>query len=136
MHANKNADLLPASENDLRITRFGKFLREHHLDELPQLFNVLLGDMSVIGPRPHMISDNIRFTEFVSNYHHRHKVKPGITGLAQVLGLVGPVNENDNIKERVEKDIYYVCNWSLALDIKIAFQTIFTMAGLKRADFN
>ena len=131
MLVNKEADLLPASENDERITRVGKFLRQHHLDELPQLFNVWLGDMSMIGPRPHMLSDNHRFETLVPHYHHRHKVKPGITGLAQVLGYAGPVTSIDNIRERVEKDIYYVYNWSMSLDTKIACRTLLKMAGIQ-----
>jgi len=132
MLVNKQADFLPATENDERITSVGKFLRQHHLDELPQLLNVWMGDMSMIGPRPHMISDNHRFETLVPHYHHRHKVKPGITGLAQVLGYAGPVTSVDNIRERVEKDIYYVYNWSITLDTKIACRTLLKMAGLKQ----
>ena len=131
MHVNKDANLLPASENDERVTRVGKLLRHHHLDELPQLWNVWTGDMSIIGPRPHMIADNRRFEEFIPNYHYRHKVKPGITGLAQVLGYVGPVTNASCIQGRVEKDIFYVRNWSFALDTKIACQTIFRIIGKK-----
>jgi putative colanic acid biosynthesis UDP-glucose lipid carrier transferase len=131
MQVNTEAHCLPASKNDDRITRVGRFLRRHHLDELPQLFNVWLGDMSIVGPRPHMLSDNIRFETLVPYYHHRHKVKPGITGLAQVLGYIGPVTTIENIKARVENDIYYVYNWSLSLDTKIAFRTLMKIAGWK-----
>jgi putative colanic acid biosynthesis UDP-glucose lipid carrier transferase len=134
MHVNKAANLLPGSENDTRVTRIGKFLRHHHLDELPQLFNVWMGDMSIVGPRPHMISDNQKFEELVPHYNYRHKVKPGITGLAQVLGYVGPVTNVDSIRERVGKDIYYVRYWSFALDAKIACQTIFRIIGKRQSD--
>ncbi|MBD0285041.1 MAG: sugar transferase [Flavisolibacter sp.] len=131
MVVNDEADRLQASENDRRITRVGKFLRKHYLDELPQLFNVWMGDMSIIGPRPHMISDNKKFEQLVPHYNCRHKVKPGITGLAQVLGHTGPVTDVEKMKKRVEKDIYYVYNWSFVLDTKIACRTIFKIVGLK-----
>jgi putative colanic acid biosysnthesis UDP-glucose lipid carrier transferase len=131
MYKNDEADSLAAVEDDDRITPVGKFLREHHLDELPQLLNVFLGDMAVVGPRPHMISDNNKFEQLIPYYHHRHKVKPGITGLSQVLGFVGPVSDEENIKERIENDIYYVYHWSALLDAKIACRTVFKMIGLR-----
>ena len=87
-----------AKENDARITGVGSFLRNHYLDELPQFLNVLWGDMSVIGPRPHMVSDNLKFDELIKNYNYRHKVKPGITGLAQVLGYVGAAENVQKMK--------------------------------------
>src|SRR5258705_4443522 len=89
MIVNQDADLVPAAVNDPRITRIGKFLRRNYLDEFPQFLNVLWGDMSVVGPRPHMISENLRYDELVEHYDYRNKVKPGITGLAQVMGYVG-----------------------------------------------
>lgn len=131
MVVNEEADLLPASENDKRITKTGAFLRKTHLDELPQLFNVWLGDMSIIGPRPHMLVDNKLFERMVPHYQLRHKIKPGITGLAQVSGHAGPVGDAANMKERVDKDIYYIRHWSPALDTKIALRTIFKMIGIK-----
>lgn len=131
MVVNDEADTLPAFYNDARITKAGLFLRKTHLDELPQLLNVWLGDMSIIGPRPHMIIDNKNFEGVVPLYHLRHKVKPGITGLAQISGCVGAINEVANIRERVEKDIYYIRHWSAALDTKIAFRTFFKMIGIK-----
>jgi putative colanic acid biosysnthesis UDP-glucose lipid carrier transferase len=131
MLVNSDADYLPATENDQRITRLGKFLRDHHLDELPQVFNVWIGDMSIIGPRPHMISDNLKFEVLVPSYNFRHKVKPGITGLAQVMGHVGPVADYQHLRERVEKDIYYVTNWSVLLDLKIACHTFYHIISIR-----
>lgn len=132
MVINDEADRLPAAENDCRITRIGAFLRKHHLDELPQVINVLIGDMSMIGPRPYMISDNEKYEGQIKNYSVRNKVKPGITGLAQVFDYINPVVSIENMEHRISKDVYYVCNWSLALDAKIFFRTFFKMAGLKR----
>jgi len=124
MIVNKDADILQAEENDKRITRFGKYLRKNHFDELPQLFNVLWGDISVIGPRPHMISDNLRYAECVDFYALRLRVKPGITGLAQVMGYTGPVKKNDDMKNRIRMDNYYIRHWSLKLDTIIFFTTL------------
>jgi lipopolysaccharide/colanic/teichoic acid biosynthesis glycosyltransferase len=124
MIVNSDADLMPAIKNDKRITRLGKFLRNSYFDELPQFFNVLMGDMSIIGPRPHMISDDIRYKDEIDLYPFRQKVKPGITGLSQVLGLTGPANELQKMKERVQLDIFYIRQWSVALDTKIIIRTI------------
>ena len=129
MIVNEDADILPAEKDDNRITRFGKFLRNHYLDELPQFFNVLWGDMSVIGPRPHMVSDNISYDHLVKNYANRHKAKPGITGLAQVLGYVGLVDDQQKLEARVNIDIFYVRHWSLKLDTVILSRTVKKMAG-------
>lgn len=130
MIVNDEADTLPAAKHDHRITRVGAFLRKHHLDELPQLINVLLGDMSLIGPRPYMVSDNEKYEVLIKNYPVRHKVKPGITGLAQVFDYVNPVVSIENMERRVGKDVYYVYNWSPALDLKIIIRTFFKMAGI------
>ena len=108
----------------------GRFMREHYLDELPQFFNVLMGDMSVVGPRPHMISENVKFEEQIKYYYYRHKVKPGITGLAQVTGYAGPVTDFTKIKHRVNMDIFYVRHWSFKLDMIILVKTIFRVFGL------
>lgn len=124
MFVNEEADLQQAKENDLRITRVGKFLRKNHFDELPQFFNVLWGDMSVVGPRPHMISDNLRYDECVDHYANRLSVKPGITGLAQVMGYSGPVEDIDGMKNRVSMDNFYIRHWSLKLDMIILYTTI------------
>ncbi len=124
MVVNTESDLKAATDNDERITRLGKFLRNHYLDELPQFFNVLLGDMSIIGPRPHMISDNLKYEEMIGHYDFRHKAKPGITGLAQVLGFSGPVDDIQKMKDRVQLDIFYIRHWSPGLDLKIILRTI------------
>lgn len=124
MVVNTESDLRAATDNDERITRLGKFLRNHYLDELPQFFNVLLGDMSVIGPRPHMITDNLKYEETIGFYDFRHKAKPGITGLAQVLGFSGPVDDIQKMKDRVQLDIFYIRHWSFKLDLVILFRTL------------
>jgi Undecaprenyl-phosphate glucose phosphotransferase len=114
--------------NDQRIFAFGQIMRKYSLDELPQLFNVLKGDMSLVGPRPHMRdakAAGILYFEAVPNYAARHRVKPGITGLAQISGWRGPTETVEQIEKRVAHDLYYVENWSLALDIKILAKTIF-----------
>ena len=124
MIVNHEADIKPAEENDKRITRIGKFLRNYYLDEIPQLLNVLKGDMSLIGPRPHMTSDDQRYKEEIEYYEIRRKVRPGITGLAQVLGFTGPVSDIKKMEKRVQLDIIYVRHWSIALDLKIIVRTI------------
>ena len=126
---NAHADILPAGKNDDRITSVGKFLRNHYLDELPQFFNVLWGDMSVIGPRPHMVSENMKFDGLVKNYSSRHKVKPGITGLAQVMGYVGETDDLHKIKGRVNMDIFYIRHWSIKLDLVILYRTFCKTLG-------
>ena len=125
MIVNSEADFQPATLHDPRITRVGKFLRNHYLDELPQLLNVWWGDMSLIGPRPHMIYDNQKYAELIEYYDHRHKVKPGLTGLAQVLGYVGEISNIQFMRDRVQLDLYYVRHWNLFLDLKIILHTIF-----------
>lgn len=109
--------------NDYRITRVGSFLRKTSLDELPQFLNVLIGDMSIIGPRPHMISQDKYYSEIIKKYNHRNYVKPGITGLAQVKGFRGAIDSDKDMEDRIRTDIFYVRNWSLLLDIQILYQT-------------
>ena len=119
-----NAEDEPAILNEKRVTWIGKFLRKSHLDELPQFLNVLAGDMSVVGPRPHMVSENIKFNRMVNFYDDRHFVKPGITGLAQSYGYHGPVTDLPHLNKKIGYDIFYIQNWSPAMDIKIVFRTI------------
>ncbi|WP_291087592.1 MULTISPECIES: exopolysaccharide biosynthesis polyprenyl glycosylphosphotransferase [unclassified Empedobacter] len=110
--------------NDNRITKIGKFLRKASLDELPQFFNVLNGDMSIVGPRPHMISQDIHYSEIIRKYNLRNYVKPGITGLAQVKGYRGAIDCDKDMEDRIRTDIFYVRNWSLLLDLQIIYQTV------------
>lgn len=124
MIVNKEADEKGAMKNDKRITPVGAFLRSKHLDELPQFFNVLIGDMSFIGPRPHMISENIRNGKIIKSYNTRHNVKPGITGLAQSLGYFGFTEEVEKLNERIKLDLYYINNWSVKMDFQIILKTI------------
>jgi putative colanic acid biosynthesis UDP-glucose lipid carrier transferase len=114
-----------ATRNDPRVTRIGAFLRRTSLDELPQFFNVLQGRMSIVGPRPHALTHNEYYKELVESYMQRHKVKPGITGWAQVNGYRGETDTLEKMQKRVECDLWYIDNWSLPLDIKIIFWTIF-----------
>jgi putative colanic acid biosynthesis UDP-glucose lipid carrier transferase len=130
MIVNAEADKLPASEADERITGLGRFLRNHYLDELPQFFNVIWGDMSVIGPRPHMVMEDIKYEKMLESYRIRHAVKPGITGLAQVMGLVGPTDTLQKMKDRVLLDISYINNWSCRLDFKIIYRTLLKVMKL------
>lgn len=129
MIQNDEADTLQAAADDERITRLGRFLRRHYLDELPQFFNVWVGDMSLIGPRPHMISDNNKYAELIEYYDYRHKVKPGITGLSQAMGYVGETRNLQAMRDRVQLDIFYVRHWSLPLDLKILWHTFRKIGG-------
>ncbi|MHA7871202.1 MAG: undecaprenyl-phosphate glucose phosphotransferase [Hyphococcus sp.] len=113
-----------ARENDPRITRVGRFLRRYSIDELPQLINVIRGEMSLVGPRPHALAHNHQYAQTIENYSGRHKVKPGITGWAQVNGFRGETSENELMAERVRYDLAYVDNWSLWFDFKILVLTV------------
>ena len=116
-----------ATKDDPRVTRVGWFLRRSSLDELPQFFNVLFGDMSIVGPRPHAVAHThkgLQFEEIIEGYAARHRVKPGITGWAQVNGWRGPTDTIDKLKKRVEYDLYYIENWSILFDIWIIIKTI------------
>jgi putative colanic acid biosynthesis UDP-glucose lipid carrier transferase len=123
-----DAPYQPAKEDDDRITKFGKLLRKANLDELPQLINVLKGDMSLVGPRPHAVSFEEKYKEFVDEIRLRHLVKPGITGWAQIHGLRGDIPDPElnkaHINKRIQFDIWYVENWSFSLDLKIIFITL------------
>jgi len=125
MNLNEIADLEQVSKNDPRITTVGKFIRKTSIDELPQFFNVLLGDMSVVGPRPHMVSHTEMYARRIDKFMVRHFIKPGITGLAQTNGYRGEVENDKDIIYRVKYDIFYVENWSILLDIKIIFMTLY-----------
>lgn len=129
MVVNAEADEVPAAHQDDRITKVGRFLRRTNMDELPQFINVLLGHMSVIGPRPHMIADCIRFSFVVSSYSFRHLVRPGITGLAQVNGFHGPTEDYDSIIIRYYWDAMYVRKAGWRMDIQIFLGTLYQAAG-------
>ncbi|MBX3507683.1 MAG: undecaprenyl-phosphate glucose phosphotransferase [Parvibaculum sp.] len=118
-------NVVQAMRNDPRITRVGRFLRKTSLDELPQLFNVLKGDMSLVGPRPHALAHNEYYSSVLASYAIRHKVKPGMTGWAQINGFRGETDTPEKMRQRLEHDLYYIENWSLWLDLKILFATPF-----------
>ncbi len=115
-----------------RLTSLSRHLRYHKLDELPQFLNVLKGEMSIVGPRPHCLSDDAVFTELIgAPYHLRHNVLPGITGLAQVNGYEGPVNSRHKLKGRIQLDLLYIRRWSLGLELRIMLQTVQLMLGIR-----
>lgn len=124
MTVNKIADIEQVSKNDPRITKTGRFIRKTSIDELPQFFNVFLGDMSVVGPRPHMVSHTEMYAKKIDKFMVRHFIKPGITGLAQTNGYRGEVENDEDIVNRVKYDIFYLENWSLFLDLKIVLLTV------------
>ncbi len=128
MKLNKEADYKQAEKNDPRTTNFGRFIRKYSLDEMPQFFNVLLGDMSIVGPRPHSVPMNRAFLGVVGKYNSRHKIKPGITGLAQIRGYRGEISYPYQIKARVRLDYFYIRNWSFWLDISIIGNTLKNLA--------
>lgn len=130
MRVNVDADRIQATENDPRKTKFGDFLRRSSLDELPQFFNVFLGNMSVVGPRPHMISHTEEYSALIEKYMVRHAIKPGITGWAQVNGYRGGTKHLWQMEKRVEYDVWYIRNWNIFLDLKIIFLTAFN--GLRK----
>jgi putative colanic acid biosynthesis UDP-glucose lipid carrier transferase len=127
---NPDADSLQVTRNDLRVTKFGHFLRKTNLDELPQFFNVIAGDMSIVGARPHMLKHTEEYSRIYNDYMLRHFTKPGVTGWAQINGYRGEIREPDQLKKRVEHDIWYMENWSIWLDFKIVYLTVLkTIAG-------
>ena len=123
MYKNLNTEQ-EASRNDPRVTRMGRFMRKTSIDELPQFFNVFLGDMSVVGPRPHLWSQNKAYATKIKKYMVRLYVKPGITGLAQVKGFRGEIETDEDMINRIKYDVFYIENWSFVMDIKIIFQTV------------
>ena len=123
MHVNDDADKLQATENDPRKYPFGNFMRKANIDELPQFWNVLKGDMSIVGPRPHMLAHTDQYSHLISKYMVRHFVKPGVTGWAQVTGFRGETKELWQMEGRVKRDIWYMEHWSIWLDIRIIWMT-------------
>ena len=119
------ANVIQATANDARVTKFGKFIRKTSLDELPQFLNVLQGRMSVVGPRPHAVMHNEMYRKVIKGYMIRHKVKPGITGWAQVNGFRGETKTVESMKSRIDYDLQYLKKWSLLLDFSIIIKTIF-----------
>lgn len=133
MNVNKDADKKQATANDTRITKIGRFIRKTNIDELPQFFNVFAGQMSVVGPRPHMLAHTEQYSELIEYYLTRHYVKPGITGWAQVNGLRGETDELWKMEKRVEYDKEYIENWTFIWDIKIIWMTIFDKKAFNNA---
>ena len=127
MHASADADTKQAVKGDSRVFKFGEFLRKSSIDELPQFINVFRGDMSVVGPRPHMIHHTDIYSDLIGDYMIRHLAKPGITGWAQVNGCRGETKELSEMKDRVEKDIWYIEHWSVELDVSIIFTTLWQL---------
>ena len=133
MVVNDQEDTKFADHNDNRLTKFGKFLRISALDEMPQFFNVLIGNMSVVGPRPHPVKLNEEFSDKIDKFSKRHQFKPGITGLAQVQGFRGKIHDFYDMSSRVKLDRYYFKNWTIFLDLKICLKTFF---GILRLNIN
>ncbi|RUR32223.1 undecaprenyl-phosphate glucose phosphotransferase [Vreelandella nanhaiensis] len=125
VHEENSGVVTQATQNDPRVTKLGAFLRRTSLDELPQFYNVIQGRMSIVGPRPHALAHNEYYKDLVESYMRRHKVKPGITGWAQVNGLRGETDTLDKMERRVEHDLWYIDNWSVWLDLRIIALTIF-----------
>jgi Undecaprenyl-phosphate glucose phosphotransferase len=122
-----------AKKDDPRVTRVGRWLRQWSIDEVPQLFNVIKGDMSLVGPRPHAMSHDREFERRISTYARRHNVKPGITGWAQIHGLRGETDTDEKMRLRVEHDLYYIDNWSVWLDMQIMIRTVISPASYRNA---
>lgn len=134
MTVNKDSDTLQATKNDMRVTGFGKFLRHSNIDELPQFINVWRGDMSIVGPRPHMLLHTDYYSTLINKYMVRHFVKPGITGWAQISGYRGETKELADMEKRIECDIWYLENWTFWLDLVIILKTVLNMVkGEKKA---
>ena len=122
-----------ATENDCRITRVGRLLRRWNIDELPQLINVLLGDMSLVGPRPHALAHDESWGQKIARYARRHNMRPGITGWAQVNGFRGNIKSDDDFRQRITYDLYYIDNWSIWFDIRILWLTVFSRKAYRNA---
>ena len=122
---------LQVSKNDNRLLKIGKLIRRYSIDELPQFFNVLNGDMSIVGPRPHMVEHDIYYSSIFNNFLKRHKCNPGLTGWAQVNGFRGATPNPDSMRARMEHDLWYLNNWSLFLDFYIIFKTFYAIVKYK-----
>lgn len=131
--AEDGPNIVQAKRGDSRITRIGRLLRESSIDELPQFLNVIKGEMSVVGPRPHAVAHDAAYGQIIANYAMRHHVKPGITGLAQVEGCRGETPKTEHMAKRIELDITYINNWSIMLDIKILCRTVFEVLQSRNA---
>jgi putative colanic acid biosynthesis UDP-glucose lipid carrier transferase len=127
------ATTVQAKKADPRVTRIGRFLRRSSLDELPQLFNVLLGNMSLVGPRPHAVDHNVEYSSMIRGYFARHRVKPGMTGWAQVNGLRGETDTAEKMEARIRHDVYYTENWSLGFDLHILLRTAIVLVTGRNA---
>jgi putative colanic acid biosysnthesis UDP-glucose lipid carrier transferase len=131
---NKDAHIRHVTQDDIRTTKLGRLLRKSNLDELPQFVNVLFADMSVVGPRPHMLAHTKMYSKLRDDYMKRHHIKPGITGWAQVMGYRGQVKNENQLRNRIDHDLWYKKNWTLLLDMKIVWRTaITTLMGDKNA---
>jgi putative colanic acid biosynthesis UDP-glucose lipid carrier transferase len=134
MTINNDEHIRQVTLNDSRVTRLGRLLRKTSLDELPQFVNVLLGNMSIIGPRPHMLVHTSMYSKIMNEYMIRHFLKPGISGWAQVNGYRGEIKEESQLRKRIDHDIWYMENWSIWLDLKIIWMTMYiTFKGDKNA---
>lgn len=131
MYLNNEADCKQATDDDPRITPIGKFIRRSSIDEFPQLINVLKGEMSLVGPRPHMLKHTEMYSALIPHYMERHKMRPGLTGYAQIKGYRGETHELSQMRNRVKCDLVYVNNFSLWLDIKILVITAWKIVKLK-----
>ena len=132
MRVNIDSDELQATANDPRKTKIGDFIRKASIDELPQFFNVLLGQMSVVGPRPHMLKHTEEYSRLIDKYMVRHPVKPGITGWAQVTGYRGETKELWQMEGRVQRDVWYLEHWTFLLDLYIIYKTSEMPSGARR----
>lgn len=124
MRKNEHSDVLQATKGDSRITRWGQIMRKTSLDETPQFINVLLGDMSVVGPRPHMLKHTEEYTALIDGYMLRHEVKPGVTGWSQIKGFRGEIKQLKDMENRVKSDFWYIRNWNFLLDLYIILRTV------------
>lgn len=129
--ADNGPQIVQASRNDKRVTRVGRLLRRTSIDELPQLWNVFAGEMSIVGPRPHAVAHDDYYLRLIDDYAFRHHAKPGLTGWAQVKGLRGETPQVEDMRARVEKDIWYIDHWSIWLDVVIILRTCVVVLGQK-----